>query len=130
MLETPGGYDRRRLARALEVSLATLLSVRAPVGARLKPAAERTVLDYGVLETESMSPADPNDLRIIAEDVTEAIRAFEPRLEQPVVRVNKDPDRGNRVGATISGRMRMGNRLEPFEFITPIGQGSDTSRHG
>ena len=114
-------HDRSELARSLEVSLGILLSVRAPARVRGRPAAERTVIDYGIVEIEAFSPTNRDDLRILGDEITEAIRAFEPRLEEPQVITATDPEDGKRVTITVSGLMRMGALLEPFEFRTPLG---------
>ena len=107
-----------------------LLSVRAPASAAGKKAAQRTILDYGVLETEGLSPARAEDQNRFAAELLEAVIAFEPRLENPTVEVRPVPENGQVMAVRFIGQLRLGSEFAPFEFISNIGGVAEAGKDG
>ncbi|MEM7744215.1 MAG: type VI secretion system baseplate subunit TssE [Pseudomonadota bacterium] len=114
-------YDRDALQAAITQSLDALISVRAPVSAMGKPAASRTVLDYGILEVEALSPARPEDRAVITREVREAVIAFEPRLAEPNVEAILDRENGQALRLGITGILTIGRQQEQFNFLSAPG---------
>jgi type VI secretion system lysozyme-like protein len=66
-----------------------LLNTRCPYSAAELEGRDRTVLDYGMPDFSALSPQRAEDRQRLAEQITQAITAFEPRLRQ--VRVTVEP---------------------------------------
>ncbi len=115
--------DAAGLRASVAASLGALLSVRAPAAAAGRPAAARTVLDYGAPAVEGRSAAREADRDWIAGELREAVLAFEPRLDQPIVSVLPDAEDPGRLRVRIAGAVSLGRVLEPFEFVAPLGGG-------
>jgi len=118
-------YDAGGLTQAIMGSLTQLLSVRAPILAVGKQANDRTILDYGIVETEGLSPLREDDRAFLGRELLQAVTAFEPRLENPEIKVRSVPESGQSIQLHITGQIRLGTALEPFEFVTAIGKESE-----
>lgn len=122
-------YDAYELTQAVVSSLTLLLSVRAPILAVGKKAVDRTVLDYGIVETEGLSPLREEDLSFLEIEISEAVAAFEPRLENTKIEAQANPENGRLIQIHITGDLRLGLDLESFEFNSQIGSEPEQVKH-
>ncbi|GAB2899650.1 type VI secretion system baseplate subunit TssE [Paraburkholderia jirisanensis] len=67
------------------------------------------VLYYGLPDWSARSAARSADHAALARDVVEAIRAFEPRLQQPRAQIEADPQAPWRLQLRIMGSLADGN---------------------
>lgn len=76
---------------------------------------ETTVVRYGVVDISHLCVRNTVERRKIERLMTEAIRRFEPRLIDPVVRIELRR-LGDSAHLEISGFIRLGRALEPLTF--------------
>lgn len=113
-------YDVTELGAAIGRSCGDILSVRMPQSSLSKPHQERTILDYGIPSLEQFAPGRHDDLIALANQMQQAIAAFEPRLADPSVEVIKETNDHRGLVALIRGKIKTGKILEPFEFALPL----------
>jgi len=85
--------DRQALEQSVRREVARVLNTRCPRPERLQEEGERTVLNYGVPDFSFLAAAGTTDRQRLADDLTQAVVAYEPRLSQ--VRVTLDSIEGN-----------------------------------
>jgi type VI secretion system protein ImpF len=93
--------DRQALEASVRREVARALNTRCPRPERLEEEGERTVLNYGVPDFSFLAAARTTDRERLAEDLAQAVAAYEPRLSQ--VRVALDPVEGN--PTALAGRI-------------------------
>ncbi|MFA7431266.1 MAG: type VI secretion system baseplate subunit TssE [Rhodospirillaceae bacterium] len=114
----------RRPVRVLDVEglrasvlgeLTRLLGTRLPIDQIELAGLERSVIDYGIPDFGTFTATDATARGRMAAHIVAAIRAFEPRLADPVVTIDRDPDpRRPRWRAVVSGTLASGSVREPF----------------
>ena len=85
--------DRQALEESVRHEVARTLNTRCPRPERLQEEGERTVLNYGVPDFSFLAAGRGSDRQRLADDLAQAVAAYEPRLSQ--VRVTLDPVEGN-----------------------------------
>ncbi len=113
-------HDRETLRAAIAASLQDLFSVRARREAADLPAAQRTVIDYGIPELDTVRPQRAQDRTALAKALLEAIRAFEPRLIDPEIGLGDYDPQTRSLGVEIAGLIRLDKVLEPFTLVIPL----------
>lgn len=93
--------------------------MRAPQSAQARAPEARTILDYGVVAVDGAFAENPAARVALGEEIVRAVRAFEPRLEDPVAHVDQAQDRGQLM-LTLIGRLRLGSVTEDFEFVSAL----------
>lgn len=78
---------REELKESVRRDLGWLLNTRTSIPAHLLDERELTVIDYGIPDFGSYSPANSDDRGLLAKRITRSIRAFEPRLQEVKVTV-------------------------------------------
>ena len=122
--DRPSVLDAPGLEQATAARLEALLATQAPVSAAGLPASARRVIDYGAGPKPGWTPAGDGDRRRLAEEIRAAVTAFEPRLSEPAVEIEPDPDAPDGLRLRIAGIMRLGRMAEPFRFIAPLAAGA------
>jgi type VI secretion system protein ImpF len=80
---------REELWNSVCRELGQLLNTRCPVPLHLLGEEERTVINYGIPDFTSLSPQNTSDRQLIANIIGQTIAAFEPRLRNVRVSVEK-----------------------------------------
>ncbi len=101
----------RELARILDTRRA--ISVADALNERPE---DLTVLDYGIPDPTALTPQFILDRADLAAAITIAIRAFEPRLHDPDVKIDPDPKQRNAAVITVRGTVKIGQRMQPVSF--------------
>lgn len=114
-------HDREGVRKSVALALERLLSTRAPVAADVLEKRERTTIDYGIPDHSLTSPQDGAARDRLARHIADAIRAFEPRLTDPVVTVRLSDARSDALVAEISGHLTIGMAVSPALFAIPVG---------
>jgi type VI secretion system protein ImpF len=112
-LRLRGDDLRIMVARAI----AQLLDTRRNVP--LEDAAEAvglTVIDFGIPDFGTRSPADERARLLLAEAIRRALLAFEPRLQHPVVVLVTRPGEPSRLEVQITATLDDGVCVEPVSF--------------
>lgn len=109
---------RDRLIASIQREIIHLLNTRRSSSDMLDPAAA-TTLDYGIPSFSFRSANSTEDLDQLAALLSNAISIFEPRLINPRVALEPDPNLPNSALGQITGSIRIGNAIEQFSF--PIG---------
>jgi type VI secretion system protein ImpF len=118
--------DRQGLRDSIRRELARLLGTRCPLRGDEALSQTRTVLDYGLPDIEDGGRAlITGDQRRIGRLVQKTIEAFEPRLRNVTVRVDKRPEHGGRIYASIEAIMVTDDVGEALSFTMPIGPGAE-----
>ncbi len=94
-----------------------IISTKRPV--RIEDALRETsltVLDYGVPDATGLSPYDTFARRRYGRAIELAIKAFEPRLHNPAVRVELRKDGPASLDIAVSGTIRAGRYVEDVWF--------------
>lgn len=87
-----------------------------------------TVLDYGVPDFSFMDGQSTIDLENLQAVLTLAIRRYEPRLLNAVVRVSPAKDRKQAAHVQISGSAYLGSEIQRIEFEM-LHQATDITRN-
>jgi type VI secretion system lysozyme-like protein len=106
---------RREVARIFDTRLPWEPDEEDEAARRLPDAAAASVIRYGVADFTHLSVFNLQDRRLMEGALTEAIRRFEPRLQEPKV-VLVPGNRPGWVHLEISGRMACQRTLEPVSF--------------
>lgn len=122
-----GVYDVAELSASVGEQLGWLLNTRVPIDQRTlearTAAGARSTIDYGLPDLSGYPRGDPSAMDRLAAHIGQTIRLFEPRLEQPRVRVAPIGERGDALDAEITGLVRVGTVAEPVAFRVPISLG-------
>ena len=109
-------HDRKELKESVRRELARLLNTRSSVGSHLLGAQERTVLDYGIPDFSSLSAQSGDDQNRLARIVAQAIAAFEPRLRDVQVLVERVRANDRALLLRINAVLAVGLLAEPVSF--------------
>lgn len=81
--------NKRELKESVRRELERLLNTRCSLSTQLLGQEERTVLDYGIPDFSSLSAHNADDHYLIANTISQTVAAFEPRLQQVRVTVER-----------------------------------------
>jgi type VI secretion system protein ImpF len=110
--------DRRGLKESVRRELEQLFNTRCPIPAHRLGVRPRSVIDYGIPDFSTFFARNPDDWQRIAAILRRAIEAYEPRLAQVRVTVERDKDEEFVLRATIEAVMITENVPEPVSFTT------------
>jgi type VI secretion system protein ImpF len=110
--------DRAGLLESVRRELTRLLSSRSPLPAHRLAGRELTVIDYGIPDLAELAAADPEDHRRLAALVERAVAAFEPRLKEVKVRVERGLPERRALLLALEGVLAVGDPGEPVSFPT------------
>lgn len=108
-------HDVQALKVSVGRELGRMLNTRRH-GRRGEGGDEMTVLDYGVPDFSSLSAASGEDQRRLAETVAAAVAAFEPRLRDVRVRVERLRQEDHALLLRVEARLAVGTLAEPVSF--------------
>ena len=110
-------HDREELKESVRRELARLLNTRSSVPSHLLLGAqERTVLDYGIPDFSSLSAQSGDDQNRLARIIAQAITAFEPRLRDVQVLVERVRANDRALLLRINAVLAVGLFAEPVSF--------------
>lgn len=122
--------DRAALLASVAHELEHLLSSRAAFAVDALDRRRRSTVDYGIPDL-SFFTLDGYGTVEMARHIGDAILAYEPRLSNPRVTVERDPSRRDRAVARIEGSIGLGAVMEPVIFQLSLGgNGTGTSDGG
>ena len=76
----------------------------------------RSVADFGIADRTDLNPQSLADRDTLAQDIQDAIRAYEPRLRAPKVQVLAPEEHQQGLYIYIEGRLAEFNVKEPLMF--------------
>ena len=117
--------DREALRQSIGIELDRLFNTRAPVDAQTLDQRRRSTIDYGIPDLSLYGAQDPTAMTRLAQHLTAAVEIYEPRLDQPKVRVVPDPDRAGKLIAEIAGSLPLGDEVESVRFRMVLGGEAD-----
>ncbi len=117
--------DREALRASIGIELDRLFNTRAPVDAATLDQRQRSTIDYGIPDLSLYSANDPEAVVKLARHLTAAVEVYEPRLDQPKVKVVPDPDRSGKLIAEIAGTLPLGDEVESVSFRLRLGGEGD-----
>jgi len=122
--------DKAGLRISIRRELVRILNSRT----RLKPdhvyAEGRTVADFGIADRTDLNPQSLADRDALAQDIVEAIRAYEPRLRSPSVKVLAPEEHQQGLYIYIEGRLAQFNVKEPLMFQLVSGRVKEVTSDG
>ena len=137
LTETPADFgpdalaDRvlgeRSLRESVRQDLSRLLNTRSGQRGPLQQLVEGTVLDYGLPDFSSLTPASDGDRNLLAKAVAARIAAHEPRLRNVRVVLDPDPVFPHKVQGVITASMVTGEVYEPVTFYMAMELGRSSS---
>ena len=107
---------RREVLGSIRAELSRLLNTRCADTIDHLAQQERTVVNFGMPDFLTLSATREADRQRLAHLVTEAVRAYEPRLRSPVVEVVPHPDRYFSLLLTLHATLDLDNLAEPVSF--------------
>lgn len=108
------------LRQSVRAELIRLLNTRRAKARDNRPL---DVLHYGLPDWSANSAARSVDRAELERDVVEAVRAFEPRLQQPRAQVEPDPEAPWRLRLRITGSLNAGDRAWPVAYVAQLMDG-------
>lgn len=113
--------DVTGLRESVQRELSRLFNTRRPAPPRQPVESPgRTTISYGVKDFSSISSDSGTDLRSLAVDLQAAVAAFEPRLQRPIVHLERDMKTPGRALGTIEGQLAVGTVREPVSFVLSV----------
>lgn len=107
---------RERLIESILSELSRLLNTRCSTTMAGLEGQERTVANYGLPDFTTLNPTSEGDRQRLARLIVDAIRAFEPRLQNPVADVRTDPANGRVLRVRVDGMLVIEHLAEPVSF--------------
>ncbi len=107
---------RQSVARELD----RLLNTRAPVSADVLADRARSTVDYGIPDLSLFGPRDFDSETKLIEAVRRAVEAYEPRLANPRVRVERNVPTNDALTVHVDGDLRLGAMIEPISFAVSV----------
>jgi type VI secretion system protein ImpF len=108
--------DVRALRESVRRELARLLNTRRHARPGAEAAGGMTVLDYGLPDFSSLSAASGDDRKRLAAAVAAAVAAFEPRLRDVRVRVERAEREERALALRVEAVLSVGLVAEPVSF--------------
>ena len=105
-------HGREELRESVRKEVATLLNTRCPA----REDRNGSVIDYGVPDFSWMSAASGNDRQQLADTIARKVAAFEPRLRQIRVTLERDACDPRAVIGTLEGVLLVESIREPVSF--------------
>jgi type VI secretion system lysozyme-like protein len=93
-----------------------LLNTRCPLPAQVLAQRERSVLDYGVPDFSTLAPQSSADQLRLAQSIRQTITAFEPRLQQVRVTVERYMDDQKALLVRLDAVLVVASVVEPIAF--------------
>lgn len=115
--------DREGLRRSIARELGRILSTRCPITGDEALTRKRTVIDYGLPDLEiGGRNVLPEELRRLQRIVKKSVEAFEPRLQNIDVEVNRREDAPPhaRLVVTVRANLVVDEVREPLSFEAPL----------
>jgi len=112
--------DRDGLLESVRRELELLLSSRSPLPAHRLAGRELTVIDYGLPDLADFPAEGPEDHRRLAALVERVVAAFEPRLKDVRVRVERPLPERRALALVLEGVLASGHPGEAVSFPTVL----------
>jgi type VI secretion system lysozyme-like protein len=113
---------RDRILESVRGELSRLLNTRCSETLDGLQGQERTVVNYGLPDFFTLSPTNDGDRERLGRLIAEAVRAYEPRLRNPIVEVIPDAANGRALRVTLSGVLTVEQLSEPVSFPLVIAE--------
>ena len=112
----------RLLRESLKRDMEWLLNTRRAViaGMERHPLANRSVMQYGLIDTSALSITSSNDQRRLQLAVQQCIDDFEPRLQNTRVTIESDDQKRRQLRFHIEGEIRLDPAPEEIMFDTVL----------
>ena len=120
--------DRRLLCASVLDELTRLLNTRSSPVPAIAQGARGTVLDYGVPDVSSLAAVSEPDQRFTADAIEKRVAAYEPRLRDVRVSVDRSLSVMGGIGIVLTASLRIGPVYEPVTF--PISINRESHRPG
>jgi type VI secretion system protein ImpF len=128
-LPASGLYGKPELLASIERELGNLFNTRAPVDVATLDQRWRTTIDYGIPDLSLYGVGEGLARLSLAEQLTRAVEAYEPRLMQPAIEVVPHPERERQLVAVIAGTIQLDSITERVSFRIDLPSGEER-RHG
>jgi len=110
--------SRDELLASVRRDLVWLLNTRTSIPGDLFDKRDLTVLDYGIPDFGSYSPANVDHQEILARRITRAVSAFEPRLQEVEVTVEHEMPDEKSLTIKMDAFLVIESVREPVSFQT------------
>src|SRR5262245_5035794 len=106
----------RDVHESIRRELFRLFNTRSAIAVDEAAGRERTVIDFGVPDFCTLNPTSARDRETIARLLVDAVRAFEPRLQQPRVAAQARPGTPGILDLRLEAALLLDALLEPVSF--------------
>jgi type VI secretion system lysozyme-like protein len=115
-------HDTEALRTSIARELSDLLNTRVPVPiSELEQRKRRTAIDYGIPDLTAFPPGEHAQTVRLADHLVAAVRAYEPRLRDPSVRLVPNAEQAGTSRAEFRGSMHLETRRVPVSFVVSLG---------
>jgi len=121
---------REGLVESILSELSRMLNTRCSTTMAALEGQERNVANYGLPDFTTLNPTSEGDRQRLGRLIVEAVRAYEPRLRNPLVDVRADPTNGRVLRVTVDGMLVIENLSEPVSFPLVIAERGGEIRSG
>ena len=108
--------SERDIKASILAELSRLLNTRCPVRIDALRGQERSVVNFGMPDVLTLNPTSDADRQRLASLITAAVRAYEPRLRNPVLEVAIDPARPRALRVVLQAMLVLDHLSEPVSF--------------
>jgi type VI secretion system protein ImpF len=113
-------YDVQALRDSVAREVERLLNTRRPVAFGTEPAAEGTVLTYGIGDHAMESAGSDRGRQMISNDMRRAIERYEPRLRKVRIEILNLDKNSATLTVRIDGELRAGSVQEQVYFPVSV----------
>jgi type VI secretion system lysozyme-like protein len=118
-------YGKPELLSSIRRELGHLFNTRAPVDVETLDRRRRTTIDYGIPDLSLYGPGEASARLSLADQLTRAVAAYEPRLMEPAIEVVPHPERERQLVAVIAGTIRLDTIIERVSFRIDLPTGEE-----
>jgi type VI secretion system lysozyme-like protein len=108
--------SRGDIMQSIRAELSRLLNTRCPVQIDALRGQERSVVNFGMPDVLTLNPTSDADRQRLAALIAAAVRAYEPRLRNPVLEVTTDPSQPRALRIVLDATLVLDNLAEPVSF--------------
>jgi type VI secretion system lysozyme-like protein len=104
----PRLHDVHDLRASIERELTDLLNTRAPLPIEALEGRARSAIDYGVPDLSAFPAGQSDAMDRLARHLRDAVAAYEPRLRDPMVQIERDGRSADALTVIVQGSIETG----------------------
>ena len=123
-------HDEDALRGSIAGALSDLFNTRVPLPIEVLEQRERSAIDYGIPDLSAFPVGENEAIARLARHLRDAIAAYEPRLMDPSIAIERVPRRPRTLIAVVRGTIEIHMMRRPVVFELPLETATATTDAG